>query len=114
MFPSEARLRNLTYSAPLYVDIKKTTQVADPSHPQNEGITNINDMQLEQEGEEELLSRVFIGKVPIMVRSTYCILSSMSSKDIYGLGECPFDAVSHYFMRSSFIYVGRLFYYQRI
>ena len=29
MFPQEARLRNLTYSAPLYVDIRKRTLVAD-------------------------------------------------------------------------------------
>ena len=57
----------------------------------NVDITNVNDMHLEQEGDEEILERVFIGKVPLMLRSAYCILSAMSSKDIYSLGECPFD-----------------------
>ena len=93
MFPQEARLRNLTYSAPLYADIRKTTLIADPSHPRNQGITNINDMHLEQEGDEEVLNRVFIGKVPIMLRSSFCILSSMSNNDIINLGECPYDQV---------------------
>ncbi len=95
MFPQEARLRNLTYSAPLYVDIKKRTMIADPNDPQNQGIVNVNDMELRQEGDEESLDRVFIGKVPIMLRSTYCILSSMIAKDIPGLGECPFDQVNY-------------------
>jgi DNA-directed RNA polymerase II subunit RPB2 len=93
MYPMEARLRNLTYSAPLFVDIRKVTRVADPNHPLNQGITNINDMHLEQEGDEEVLERVFIGKVPIMVRSSYCILSSMSSQEVVDFKECPYDQV---------------------
>ncbi len=93
MFPQEARLRNLTYSAPLYADIRKITEVADPTHPRNIGIVNVNDMHLEQEGDEEVLSRVFIGKVPIMLRSSFCVLSNMSSNDIINLGECPYDQV---------------------
>uniref|UniRef100_A0A8C6SGF3 DNA-directed RNA polymerase subunit beta n=1 Tax=Neogobius melanostomus TaxID=47308 RepID=A0A8C6SGF3_9GOBI len=57
MMPNEARLRNLTYSAPLYVDITKT---------------------IIKEGEEQLQTqhqKTFIGKIPIMLRSTYCLLS---------------------------------------
>lgn len=96
MFPQEARLRNLTYSAPLYADIRKITEVADPNHPRNVGIMNINDMHLEQEGDEEVLSRVFIGKVPIMLRSSFCVLSSMSTSDVINLGECPYDQVILY------------------
>lgn len=52
MMPNEARLRNLTYSAPLYVDITKT---------------------IVREGEDPIEtkhSKTFIGKIPIMLR--YC------------------------------------------
>jgi len=78
MFPNEARLRNLTYSAPLYVDMTKTT---------------ITTSQLggEQPPEPEIQNKVFIGKVPIMLRSTYCMLAESSDKELTDLGECPYD-----------------------
>lgn len=72
---------------------RKTTMVADPNHPLNQGVVMLNDMHLEQEGEEELIERVFIGKVPIMLRSTFCVLNSLSSKDNTIEGECPYDQV---------------------
>lgn len=52
MMPNEARLRNLTYSAPLYVDITKTIikDGEDPIETQHQ--------------------KTFIGKIPIMLRST--------------------------------------------
>eukprot|EP00771_Trimastix_marina_P000200 gnl/Trimastix_PCT/1207.p1 GENE.gnl/Trimastix_PCT/1207~~gnl/Trimastix_PCT/1207.p1 ORF type:complete len:1204 (+),score=452.35 gnl/Trimastix_PCT/1207:177-3614(+) len=74
MFPNEARLRNLTYSAPLYVDINKTT------------------ITPETEGEDKVvLEKVYLGRVPIMLRSTYCILSETPENDLTELGECPYD-----------------------
>ena len=33
MFPNEARLRNLTYAAPLYMDMTRYTKVEDPDDP---------------------------------------------------------------------------------
>eukprot|EP01117_Protostelium_nocturnum_P006789 TRINITY_DN2438_c0_g1_i4.p1 TRINITY_DN2438_c0_g1~~TRINITY_DN2438_c0_g1_i4.p1 ORF type:complete len:1174 (-),score=395.88 TRINITY_DN2438_c0_g1_i4:61-3582(-) len=78
MFPSQARLRNLTYSSPLYVDITKTTITA------REGGEEASDV--------EELPKLFIGKVPIMLRSTYCVLSdSSSNRELPDLGECPYD-----------------------
>lgn len=50
MMPNEARLRNLTYSAPLYVDITKAIY---------------KDGEDKQESRHE---KVFIGKIPIMLR----------------------------------------------
>lgn len=93
MMPQEARLRNLTYASQILIDITKRTLIADPLLPANEGVTRIEDMTLEQEGDEEVLEQVYLGTVPIMLRSSFCVLSSMSSKDIYGLGECPYDSV---------------------
>jgi DNA-directed RNA polymerase II subunit RPB2 len=88
MFPNEARLRNLTYSAPLYVDMRrKTVEVqADGS---------------EREIESEELNKVFIGKVPIMLRSQFCVLHGLSEKDFVDLGECPFDQGGYFIINGS-------------
>jgi DNA-directed RNA polymerase II subunit RPB2 len=60
VFPQEARLRNLTYSAPLYVEMKKKVLVGreDPT-------TMAGDIIWEQEHEEtpEDTTKVWIGKV---------------------------------------------------
>jgi len=77
MLPNEARLRNLTYSAPLYVDIKKTTITAGESGEENH--------------DRQDLPKIFVGKVPIMLRSHYCMLSGSSEKDLAALGECSID-----------------------
>ena len=60
LFPKEARLRNLTYSAPLYVDMTKTVTTVSAAEDKTEEVEKIN--------------KVFIGKVPIMLRSKYCSL----------------------------------------
>jgi DNA-directed RNA polymerase II subunit RPB2 len=80
MFPNEARLRNLTYAAPLYIDMKKRCFELD-----EDGV------ELEIETEE--LSKVFIGRVPIMLRSKFCVLCNLGDKDLIELGECPYDQV---------------------
>ena len=70
MFPGEARLRNLTYSSPLYVDMTQRRLVA--AHP--ELPPDHAEQEWEVDGEEET-NKIFIGKVPIMLRSTFCILN---------------------------------------
>lgn len=101
LIPQEARLRNLTYSAPLYVDVKKRTLIANPNHPLNEGVYHINDMHMEQEGEEEIYERLHLGKVPLMVRSTYCSLSSLSDAEVIKLGECQYDQGGYFIINGS-------------
>ncbi|KAL1919436.1 DNA-directed RNA polymerase II subunit RPB2 [Calcarisporiella thermophila] len=103
MFPQEARLRNLTYAAPLYVDMRKRVEIADPNDPRNQGITNVSDMHMIEEtmDEEEASQKVFIGKVPIMLRSTYCILNSLQDEDLYSLNECPFDQGGYFVVGGS-------------
>ncbi|XP_063044117.1 DNA-directed RNA polymerase II subunit RPB2 [Engraulis encrasicolus] len=83
MMPNEARLRNLTYSAPLYVDITKT---------------------IIKEGEEQLQTqhqKTFIGKIPIMLRSTYCLLSGLTDRDLCELNECPLDPGGYFIINGS-------------
>ena len=83
MMPNEARLRNLTYSAPLYVDITKTVI---------------------KEGEEPVETqhqKTFIGKIPIMLRSTYCLLSGLTDRDLTELNECPLDPGGYFIINGS-------------
>ena len=95
MFPSEARLRNLTYAAPLYIDMKKITYES----------TNFDEVDVEFEDEEggieEMLPKVFIGEVPIMLKSSYCILHSLSEHDLVEKGECPYDMGGYFIINGS-------------
>src|SRR4051812_16934571 len=70
MFPNSARLRNLTYASPLYVDLTKNTLDA-------EG--NVLDA--------ERVDKVFIGKVPIMLHTRTCHLWQASERELAELGE---------------------------
>lgn len=65
--PQECRLRNVTYAAPITVDIKYWKN----GHCRAEGIN--------------------IGYLPIMLRSSSCILSGKSDTQLAGLNECPYD-----------------------
>uniref|UniRef100_A0A914VVN6 DNA-directed RNA polymerase subunit beta n=1 Tax=Plectus sambesii TaxID=2011161 RepID=A0A914VVN6_9BILA len=83
MMPNEARLRNLTYSSPLYVDITK-------------GV-----MKEGEEPKETKYEKVFVGKIPIMLRSSYCMLSNMSDRDLTELNECPLDPGGYFVVNGS-------------
>lgn len=87
LFPKAARLRNLTYSAPLYVDITKT-------------IVRKGD-DGEEEVETENVEKVFVGKIPIMLRSKYCTLYDNSERDLMELGECPYDQGGYFIINGS-------------
>jgi DNA-directed RNA polymerase II subunit RPB2 len=89
LFPQEARLRNLTYSAPLYVDMKKSTHSL---RRENAGEVEEDPAWVPVEDEQDV-SKVFIGRVPIMLRSNYCILSNLNDKELYEVGEDPLDMV---------------------
>ncbi|CAB3402953.1 unnamed protein product [Caenorhabditis bovis] len=82
MMPNEARLRNLTYSSPLYVDICK---------------------RIIQDGNiaEKNYDKVFVGKVPVMLRSSYCGLSQMTDRDLTELNECPLDPGGYFVINGS-------------
>lgn len=77
--PMMARLRNITYAAPLYLN-----------------------MTLYVEGEERRSSRVFIGMLPIMVRSSKCVLSNLKSEEeLVKLGEDPNDPGGYFIVNGS-------------
>jgi DNA-directed RNA polymerase II subunit RPB2 len=62
MTPSDARLRNFTYAAPIHVNVHITASVL-----QEDGTYSTETKRLEH---------VNIGKLPIMVKSRYCVLTA--------------------------------------
>ncbi|SCZ99429.1 BZ3500_MvSof-1268-A1-R1_Chr7-2g09529 [Microbotryum saponariae] len=100
MFPNEARLRNLTYSAPLYIDMKKRVMVQDGE----EIDSKTGELQWREEkdgvdsGEDE---KIYIGKVPIMLRSGFCILNGLAERDVLELNECPYDKGGYFIINGS-------------
>jgi len=88
LFPKEARLRNLTYSAPLYVDMTKTVTTISPDGDASEEVEKIN--------------KVFIGKVPIMLRSQYCSLHDHTDKELTELGECAYDEGGYFIINGRY------------
>lgn len=73
IFPREARLRDLTYACNLYVDVVKIME---------------NEFG---ERDEHRYNRVSLGQLPVMVRSSCCVLNGLSEDDIVEVGECPYD-----------------------
>jgi DNA-directed RNA polymerase II subunit RPB2 len=86
MFPNEARLRNCTYSANIYVDIEQEVL--------GEGGVRI-------EGETKLIPKQFIGKIPIMLQSKLCVLSDVSDKHLQELDECCYDKGGYFIVGGS-------------
>ncbi|RHZ89846.1 hypothetical protein Glove_9g151 [Diversispora epigaea] len=105
MFPQEARLRNLTYAAPLYVNMKEETLTADPRLPENQIKTTLNEMfdenSLEYDPEEKSYDKVFVGKIPVMLKSTFCVLNGLNDKSLYALNECPYDQGGYFIINGS-------------
>lgn len=83
MMPNFARLRGLTYWSPLYVDVKETKTYPDG-------------------GEDDMVyERLFIGKVPIMLRSTYCSLNELSGEELMYHQECDLDTGGYFIINGS-------------
>jgi len=74
IFPVEARLRKLTYSAPTYIEVS----------------AHINGVQRESIHTE-------IGNIPVMLKSKLCHLNGMSNQELIDNGEDP-DEPGGYFI----------------
>lgn len=77
--PQECRLRDLTYSAPIYVDVEYVR------------------------GRQIVLKKgVLIGRVPMMLRSSHCVLAKQKDeKDFARVGECPLDPGGYFVVRGT-------------
>jgi len=79
IMPYEARMRNLSYSAPLFLEIV----------PVFNGV------------ERPVYSDVFIGEVPVMMKSKLCYLSSMRREELIDNGEDPDDPGGYFIINGS-------------
>jgi len=89
LYPNQARLRNLVYSAPLYVDVTKTTVTAGAGEYGDEA------------EEHEPSVKVFLGHIPIMLKSAFCVLHGLSETHLTTLGECPVDQGGYFIINGS-------------
>lgn len=87
MMPNDARLRNLTYGAPLNIDVKVTTVFID--HTRN-GI---------RESNVRIFPNVHLGKIPVMVGSKYCLLNDQRHVHPSAMGECPEDMGGYFIIQ---------------
>jgi DNA-directed RNA polymerase beta subunit len=79
------RVCGCRYAAPLYIDIEQTVRVKD------------GDGEVLEENVEKY-DKIFMGEVPIMLRSSYCSLADRSNRELTTLGECPYDQASNTFL----------------
>ncbi|MEM3626978.1 MAG: DNA-directed RNA polymerase subunit B [Candidatus Bathyarchaeia archaeon] len=78
IYPMEARLRNLTYAAPLALEM---TPVID--------------------GREQDTELVYIGNIPVMLKSKLCFLSQLSKDELIACGEDPDDPGGYFIVNGS-------------
>ena len=77
--PQDCRLRDLTYSAPIFVDVEYSR------------------------GRQIIIRKgIQIGRVPVMLRSSHCVLGKCSDDiDFARVGECPLDPGGYFIIRGS-------------
>ena len=90
MYPIEARWRNLTYSADLYVDVYQ-------KYIKYSEVSTIPPVIKEYPPMKKVSLRSF----PIMLKSTYCPLSSNTGKSQAELGECEYEKGGYFIVKGS-------------
>ena len=80
IYPTEARLRNLNYSAHMYLEMALHDNNSD---------------------EEEELEPVYIGELPLMLKSSICHLHGLSDEELIQKGEDPKDPGGYFIVNGS-------------
>ena len=89
MMPMEAKVRNFTYASNMTVDVRIEYIVRDTeSMDQPRSI-------------HKLLPKISIGKMPIMVKSSICVLTQNSHINPVSVGECAFDHGGYFIIKGS-------------
>lgn len=88
LFPHEARLRNLSYSSPLYVEVTRIDIEIDPA--------------TKEEREFRHPARnLYLGRVPMMLHSDFCHLNGLTEYQLQNIGECPYDQGGYFIINGS-------------
>ena len=78
LYPGEARMRNLTYSAPVFLEIA-----------------------LIVDGKERDRAEVKIAEIPVMVNSKLCYLSGLTQDELILAGEDPMDPGGYFIVNGT-------------
>lgn len=89
MFPQEARLRNFTYASSMNVDMNIQYVIRN-----GENLDNCETIH-------KTLPNIHIGKLPIMLKSSICVLNQYKHMDTDATGECKFDAGGYFIINGS-------------
>ncbi|XP_024402196.1 DNA-directed RNA polymerase III subunit 2 [Physcomitrium patens] len=84
--PQQCRLRDMTYSAPISVDVEYTRGKEVVVRKGKDG---------KQEGS------INIGRMPIMLRSSRCILAGKNEAQLAKVGECPLDPGGYFVVKGT-------------
>ena len=89
MLPMEARLRNFTYASNMTIDVVVKYTIRDTEAMDQPRVIS------------KVLPKVNIGKMPIMVKSSICVLTQNPQLDPVDVGECAFDHGGYFIIKGS-------------
>lgn len=88
MYPNDARLRSLTYASSLYCDIEHKTIKYDKNGNIEENVLPV-------------IQKIKIGKIPIMLKSMFCILSDKTNRSLLEMDECKYEQGGYFIINGS-------------
>lgn len=89
MFPNKARLRNHTYSSSMFLDVHAQTVIRTGDKLEHKQIFN------------KVIKNVHIGKMPIMLNSSICMLNKYKTISPELLGECKYDTGGYFIINGN-------------
>jgi DNA-directed RNA polymerase beta subunit len=89
MLPTTAKLRNFTYASNLTIDINIKYTIRDTINMDQPRIVN------------KTITKISIGKFPIMVNSSICVLNQHSNVNPTAIDECAFDHGAYFIIKGS-------------
>ena len=89
MLPQEAKLRNFTYASTMTIDLKIEYVVRNTENMDTPKTIT------------KLLPKINIGKMPIMLKSSICVLTQNNHISSDFTGECPMDCGGYFVIKGS-------------
>lgn len=89
MFPQEARLRNFTYASTMTIDMNIRYVIRT-----GENLENVQTFHKQ-------IPKVHIGRLPIMLKSSICVLNQYQHINHNVSGECKYDAGGYFIINGS-------------